>query len=566
MSCENRISIWQEKTLKGNLEADDIIEGIEPFTRSNAEMDFLNSGSSTKNRIFQAFGVNPMIVGEIEGSNRAQAAVAEDNFASNVVNPLLELISQIMTNWLANNQDDEFAEFGTSDDLLIWIDPATAYDADLELARWRQLEEAGVVTKNEIRTNVGQLPPMDDPEFDMPISTLDAADRTENQISGKRPIKPRTVNPGSGGAEEQAGDGEEGKSLDLSIPDFGPMGIFTIKSTSASFEYLGKSQRETIWMSQHSPYENEIEKSIKSIFADQKDDVIDRFKNATKNLDLSSFDKLSSSTFLADKILPIKFWTDHIKETLSSSLISAATNGGMAEIIVHDFNQKSWEKARGSSASKPTRRSRRPRNSMPSSMLSRVKSSIGKSLKQNYWSKLTITTRKGLRKVIYHGIESGSSEKDLIKAIISFFDGMISSHRAKAIARTETTNAMNAGHDAAYNGLNDDGDEVIIGKQWADMEDEDVRSTHSYMNGIIVKPKEMFLIPVPDQDGNVTDSFEKALWPGHYELSPANRINCRCTTLGITKYDKAVDNWIKGGLLDLYGIESAMSLIEQLTT
>jgi len=26
MSCENRISIWQEKTLKGNLEADDIIE------------------------------------------------------------------------------------------------------------------------------------------------------------------------------------------------------------------------------------------------------------------------------------------------------------------------------------------------------------------------------------------------------------------------------------------------------------------------------------------------------------------------------------------------------------
>lgn len=26
MSCENRISVWQEKTDKGNLEADDIIE------------------------------------------------------------------------------------------------------------------------------------------------------------------------------------------------------------------------------------------------------------------------------------------------------------------------------------------------------------------------------------------------------------------------------------------------------------------------------------------------------------------------------------------------------------
>jgi phage portal protein BeeE len=51
-------------------------------------VDFLESGQSTKSRIFQSFGVNPIIVGEIAGANRAYAAVAEAVFCSNVINPL----------------------------------------------------------------------------------------------------------------------------------------------------------------------------------------------------------------------------------------------------------------------------------------------------------------------------------------------------------------------------------------------------------------------------------------------------------------------------------------------
>ena len=51
---------------------------FEPSRNKPTEMDFLDSGNGhQESRIFQAFGVNPIIVGEIQGANRAQAAVAE---------------------------------------------------------------------------------------------------------------------------------------------------------------------------------------------------------------------------------------------------------------------------------------------------------------------------------------------------------------------------------------------------------------------------------------------------------------------------------------------------------
>lgn len=132
---------------------DGLIDDVKPFTRTPQEMAFLESGRSTKSRIFQAFGVNPLIVGEIEGANRAQAVVAEDSFCTNAVNPLLELMGQVMTAWLS-------PAFG-AEKLVVWIEPCRANDPEQTLKEWELGLRFGAVTQNEYRTHVLNLPEAD---------------------------------------------------------------------------------------------------------------------------------------------------------------------------------------------------------------------------------------------------------------------------------------------------------------------------------------------------------------------------------------------------------------------
>ena len=128
---------------------DGMIEGVEKFTTTPQEMDFLASGDQVKSRILQAFGVNPIIVGEIAGANRAQAIVAEESFCENTVNPLIELLSESLTAWAA----EFFAE-----PLAAWIAPAVPHQAELDLQKWNAALRGGAVTVNEYRRNVLNLP------------------------------------------------------------------------------------------------------------------------------------------------------------------------------------------------------------------------------------------------------------------------------------------------------------------------------------------------------------------------------------------------------------------------
>ena len=145
---------------------DGMIEGIEKFTMAPVEMDFLQSGQSTKSRIFQAFGVNPLIVGEIEGANRAQATVAEESFCSNTVNPLLDLMSQILTAWIGVR----FAAPGER--LICWFDDCRAHDPEQSLKEWQVGLQYGAASLNEYRTGILGLPPEDRFEVVLASATM----------------------------------------------------------------------------------------------------------------------------------------------------------------------------------------------------------------------------------------------------------------------------------------------------------------------------------------------------------------------------------------------------------
>jgi HK97 family phage portal protein len=133
---------------------DGLIESITKLSNSIVEMDFMDSSKLTKSRVLQAYGVSPILLGEIEGANRASSVVAEEILIANKINPLIELISGCMTEWLG----PMFA--GPREKLVIWIEPAVAHDPELNLKRWDLGLKMGAATRNEYRVQVLNLKPL----------------------------------------------------------------------------------------------------------------------------------------------------------------------------------------------------------------------------------------------------------------------------------------------------------------------------------------------------------------------------------------------------------------------
>ena len=81
-------------------------------------------------------------MGEIEGANRASATVADKHFVDFTVNPLIELMSQCLTEFLS-------PMFGG--DIAVWIEPCVSNDADMSLQWATMLALHGVLTAHELR-------------------------------------------------------------------------------------------------------------------------------------------------------------------------------------------------------------------------------------------------------------------------------------------------------------------------------------------------------------------------------------------------------------------------------
>lgn len=150
---------------------DGLIEDIKKLSHSPAEMDWINSGKSTKERISQGFGTNPIIMGEIEGANRASSTVADQHFCDWTVNPKIELISQCLTEYLS-------PMFG--DDLVVWIEPCVPNDVEMKLKWLEMLARHKSITGDELR----ELAPFDLKigDFTEPVGSGDPLEPARNDL------------------------------------------------------------------------------------------------------------------------------------------------------------------------------------------------------------------------------------------------------------------------------------------------------------------------------------------------------------------------------------------------
>ncbi len=140
---------WQNQGLPIIL--DGLIDDVKRVNPSPREMDFLRSKGLTKEEITMGFGVNGIVMGQVEGANRSSSATADDHFVRGTINPKLEFISQALTQFIG-------PRFG--DDLLLWVEPATTDDVTEDRADQQLLVNAGAITVNELRA-LHNLPPVE---------------------------------------------------------------------------------------------------------------------------------------------------------------------------------------------------------------------------------------------------------------------------------------------------------------------------------------------------------------------------------------------------------------------
>lgn len=128
-------------------------------------------------------------------------------------------------------------------------------------------------------------------------------------------------------------------------------------------------------------------------------------------------------------------------------------------------------------------------------------------------TRVTDDTRRAVNEVIVNAMEQGLNLRDTIEGIRGTFDASVS--RARTIARTETATAMSSSRQAAYR------EQGVEKHQWMTAGDEHVRDTHAALDGVIAE---------------VDEEFTTGLrFPGDPDGPPEEIINCRCTTVPLSR-------------------------------
>lgn len=159
-------------------------------------------------------------------------------------------------------------------------------------------------------------------------------------------------------------------------------------------------------------------------------------------------------------------------------------------------------------------------DAVPPRTRDRIRQHLQELAEQDYWRAIQSTVSDDLAGIIRQGIEAGSTPWQIAKAIRDQLGGFEARKRAMVIARTETTGSLNAGHVAAMEDLAEA--QLLKGKQWLAIADDDVRQSHLDNDATTVQVAEAFNV----------GGFD-APHPGHWSLPARERVNCRCVVVGV---------------------------------
>ena len=391
------------------------------------------------------------------------ATVADSIFLSNVANPLLELVGQVLTAFVR-----ECPFFHGQQDVVVYFDEIVAADPELELKEWQFAADRGMVDIDDYRVNRLGLPPL-------PNGTGKIARINITMIDV--PVgKPRTPEA-------------ESTTVVPPIPE-------------RSF----KSLTDQTWKRQHDIYEAKIAAALEGLFQRQASEFEQQILNGVMD---------------AATIASTENWSDAIKSVVRPLLREAAVSGASLELelmksqVVRHMKADDLDDRLFGNAG---------------NVLYGIDDYLDKLFKQAYWFDIGDGIEDELDQLLRKFQSEGMSSENIARNIVEKFEHL-SVPRAQRIARTETTGSQNAGSHFARIELAETG--LVTGKEWNAILDKETRGmdpqdafSHVLMDGQRVGVKEDFNV-----------GGEMAPFPGHYSLSAANRIACRCFTSSVLLID-----------------------------
>lgn len=494
---------------------DGLIEDVKRVSNSPRELDFMKSGAYTKERIVQGFGVNPIVMGQVEGVNRASSAAADDHFCKTTLGPKVELISQTLTVFALPMFDDD-------ESLVAYLEMPQADDPDMRRADRQQLITAGALDNNALRAEEG-LPPIhggqiafmpaglkpvhivleSDPEPDGPARF--PGETEENNSDPPPPTPPARPGVGANASgDDNAGDAsDEGADAEgeekarrrrgqrkptLSRPEqaVSLVDVYALRGLCPA-RSIGRIGILDIWTRAQGAGEKRLQKAAAEFLKDETAALIATYRRSGRiNLDGAGFVK-------------------RYQKAVKPALEYLAFRGALEEWHL-------YLPAEGKSPDVDALRAK-----LPASVDDEIDDFLKRSFKQPWWKDVPVRIREQAEDAVRAGLDKGEPTEAVVDRLtIALEDGNRS--RAENVARTETTGALNAGHEASRKELAEMG--LITGKEWLSLEDKDTREDHADANGQRVKMDEQFEV-----------GGEKCDYPGDQVLSPGQRCNCRCVSV-----------------------------------
>ncbi len=344
---------------------------------------------------------------------------------------------------------------GENERLKVWIAPAETRDAEMRLKQWDLGRLTFSYTRNEIRTKFLGLPEKEG--WDDVLLPL-------NMVSS-------TTTPSD------------------NVP------------TTRDAKVTRKKQIVELWLKQHSTHELPFAKAIESFFTQQREATITALEEMGGDFKSRTSDAIASNIFNPNA------WDEKLMETVEPFLLRGMFAGAAVELglthaakqfdgLIDEFNPK-----------------------LPDELLDAIRQFFDELIIQDYWKDINRTTLDNLSRALERGITEGDTISEMSSRVFAAMGDDANRHRAVAIARTETTGALNAGHHATRQMLAEEG--VVVGSEWLTIGDIDVRGndpkdtfSHVIMHEVKVKIGKDFDV-----------SGEKAPYPGHHSLSAGNRIH-----------------------------------------
>lgn len=175
---------------------------------------------------------------------------------------------------------------------------------------------------------------------------------------------------------------------------------------------------------------------------------------------------------------------------------------------------------------------------LPSDLVDAIRDHVHETFGLDYWLLVTEATRDMLRDTLTRSVTEGWTGPETVDFIVADKDHVFDEVRAKKVVQTETTGAVNSGQYIAQERFMDSGE--IDGRTWSGILDQRIRNSHRQADGQqIIKRGGTW---VCEKNGDILATgrefvvgTERARFAGDPELSPENRINCRCLTLSLVE-------------------------------